>query len=63
MFNNRVCGCETIKIINPDDKTLKYVKELVLIGKEIISEMKADVVNNIEMSEMKILNNAKTSLK
>ena len=37
LFNNRVCGCETVKLINPDDKALKYVKELVLIGKEIIA--------------------------
>ena len=39
-----MCGCETIKLINPDEKVLKYVKELVLIGKEIIAKMKADFI-------------------
>ena len=37
-FNGRVCACGPIKFIDPDDKTLKYAKELALIGKKIIAE-------------------------
>ena len=38
MFNSRVCACGPIMLINPDGKTLEYAKELVLIGKNIITE-------------------------
>ena len=38
IFLNRVCACRPIVIINPDEKILEYVKELALIGKNIIAE-------------------------
>jgi len=39
MFNGRMCACKPINLENPDGKTLEYAKELVLIGKNIISDM------------------------
>ena len=39
-FNN-VCGCEPIKLINPDGKMLEYAKELLLIGKNIVDDIAA----------------------
>lgn len=39
MFNGRMCACRPIVLINPVGRTLENVKELVLIGKNIVSEM------------------------
>ena len=38
LFDGRVCACRPIIVHNPDGKTLEFAKELVLIGKNIITE-------------------------
>lgn len=39
MVNSRVCACGPIMLNNPDGKIFEYAKELVLIGKSIVTEM------------------------
>jgi len=41
-FNNRVCVCYPVILIDPNGKMLEYAKELVLIGKNIIAEVAAN---------------------
>lgn len=43
MFNSRICACGPIMVINPEDKTLEFAKELVLIGKKVIDEWRQAV--------------------
>jgi len=38
-FNGRVCACAPMYVECPNGYTLKYAKELILIGKNIISEI------------------------
>ena len=41
LFTERVCGCHTLRLNDPDAKAVEYAKEIVLMNKKIVADMMA----------------------